>query len=112
EAQQLTLFKDRKYAYHVLVTNLATHLEGVEVLRQKSDHREKYPRTALRLPLGKDSHRRLGGQCGFLPDTLVGLRPGALVQAARLAQPLSLCHPEYDSYRFSGLARQTHQPKR
>ena len=25
EAQQLTLFKDRKYAYHVLVTNLKTH---------------------------------------------------------------------------------------
>jgi len=25
EAQQLTLFKDRKYAYHVLVTNLETH---------------------------------------------------------------------------------------
>ena len=25
EAQQLTLFKDRKYAYHVLVTNLRTH---------------------------------------------------------------------------------------
>ena len=25
EAQQLTLFKDRKYAYHVVVTNLKTH---------------------------------------------------------------------------------------
>jgi len=25
EAKQLTLFKDRKYAYHVLVTNLTTH---------------------------------------------------------------------------------------
>lgn len=25
EAKQLTLFKDRKYAYHVLVTNLSTH---------------------------------------------------------------------------------------
>ena len=25
EARQLTLFKDRKYAYHVLVTNLKTH---------------------------------------------------------------------------------------
>ena len=54
EAQQLTLFKDRKYAYHVLVTNLKTHPWRVWQFYAKRATIEKNIRELLYdYPLGK-----------------------------------------------------------
>ena len=54
EAQQLTLFKDRKYAYHVLVTNLKTHSWRVWRFYAKRATIEKNIRELLYdYPLGK-----------------------------------------------------------
>ncbi len=54
EAQQLTLFKDRKYAYHVLVTNLKTHPWRVWRFYAKRATIEKNIRELLYdYPLGK-----------------------------------------------------------
>lgn len=54
EAQQLTLFKDRKYAYHVLVTNLTTHAWRVWQFYAKRATIEKNIRELLYdYPLGK-----------------------------------------------------------
>lgn len=54
EAQQLTLFKDRKYAYHVLVTNLTTHPWRVWQFYAKRATIEKNIRELLYdYPLGK-----------------------------------------------------------
>jgi Transposase DDE domain group 1 len=54
EAQQLTLFKDRKYAYHVLVTNLQTHPWRVWRYYAKRATIEKNIRELLYdYPLGK-----------------------------------------------------------
>src|SRR5437667_4596420 len=86
-------------------------LEGLEVLCPTRHHREKHPRTALRLPFGQDSYRGLGGQCRLLSDSALRLQPGALVQEALLAQGVSLRHAGYHSYGLPGLAGQTHQPR-
>lgn len=105
EAQQLTLFKDRKYAYHVLVTNLtAPSLASLAVLCQASHDRKEYSRTSLRLSIREDSNRRLDSQRRVLSDTAVRLQPRALVQATLSAQGISLCNSGYDSYRLSGAA--------
>ncbi len=54
EAQQLTLFKDRKYAYHVLVTNLKTHPWRVWRFYAKRATVEKNVRELLYdYPMGK-----------------------------------------------------------
>jgi hypothetical protein len=54
EAQQLTLFKDRKYAYHVLTTNLKTHPWRVWQFYAKRATIEKNIRELLYdYPLGK-----------------------------------------------------------
>lgn len=54
EAKQLTLFKDRKYAYHVLVTNLKTHPWRVWRFYAKRATIEKNIRELLYdYPLGK-----------------------------------------------------------
>jgi len=54
EAKQLTLFKDRKYAYHVLVTNLKTHPWRVWQFYAKRATIEKNIRELLYdYPLGK-----------------------------------------------------------
>ncbi len=54
EAQQLTLFKDQKYAYHVLVTNLKTHPWRVWRFYAKRATVEKNVRELLYdYPLGK-----------------------------------------------------------
>jgi len=54
EARQLTLFKDRKYAYHVLVTNLKTHPWRVWQFYVKRATIEKNIRELLYdYPLGK-----------------------------------------------------------
>jgi len=54
EARQLTLFKDRKYAYHVLVTNLKTHPWRVWQFYAKRATIEKNIRELLYdYPLGK-----------------------------------------------------------
>jgi hypothetical protein len=54
EAQQLTLFKDRKYAYHVLVTNLTAHPWRVWQFYAKRATIEKIIRELLYdYPLGK-----------------------------------------------------------
>ena len=54
EAQQLILFKDRKYAYHVLVTNLKTHPWRVWRFYAKRATIEKNIRELLYdYPLGK-----------------------------------------------------------
>lgn len=54
EAQQLTLFKDRAYAYHVLVTNLKTHPWRVWQFYAKRATIEKNIRELLYdYPLGK-----------------------------------------------------------
>ncbi len=54
EAQQLTLFKDRKYAYHVLVTNMKTHPWRVWQFYAKRATIEKNIRELLYdYPLGK-----------------------------------------------------------
>lgn len=54
EARQLTLFKDRKYAYHVLVTNLQTHPWRVWQFYAKRATIEKNIRELLYdYPLGK-----------------------------------------------------------
>jgi len=54
EARQLTLFKDRKYAYHVLVTNLKTHPWRVWTFYAKRATIEKNIRELLYdYPLGK-----------------------------------------------------------
>src|SRR5215470_3853395 len=81
-------------------------LASVEVLRSARHDREERSRTALRLPLGKNPDRRLGRQRGLLSVVVVRLQPRALVQAAVLAQRLSLRDPRHDSHRFSGLACQ------
>lgn len=110
EAKQLTLFKDRKCAYHVLVTNLKVHPFRVwQFYAKRATIEKKYPRVALRLLSGKDSHRGLGRQCGLLPDTSVGLQPRALVQETLPPQRVSLCHSGHDPNRFPGPAGQAHQ---
>jgi len=54
EARQLTLFKDRKYAYHVLVTNLKTHPWRIWQFYAKRAAIEKNIRELLYdYPLGK-----------------------------------------------------------
>lgn len=54
EAQQLTLFKDRKYAYHVLVTNMKTTPWRVWQFYAKRATIEKNIRELLYdYPLGK-----------------------------------------------------------
>jgi len=54
EAQQLTLFRDRKYAYHVLVTNLKTHPWRIWQFYAKRATIEKNIRELLYdYPLGK-----------------------------------------------------------
>ncbi len=113
EAQQLTLFKDHKYAYHVLVTNLKTHpWRSLAVLCQKSHHRKEHSGTPLRLSLGQDSYRRLGGQRRLLSNLAFCLQPCPLVQETLSAQRIPLYDAGYHSDRFLGAASEVDQRRK
>ena len=90
EAKQLTLFKDRQYAYHVLVTNLRTHPWRVWRFYAQRARIEKHIRELLvRLPAGQGPHGGLGGQRRLLPTVAVRLRPHPLFPPALLAARVS-----------------------
>ena len=81
-------------------------LASLEILRQTGHDRKEYTRASLRLSSRENSYGGLGGQCGFLSDSSLGLQPCALVQKALLAPRISLRHAGYDSDGFPCLAGQ------
>jgi hypothetical protein len=93
EAQQLTLFKDRKYAYHVLVTNLKTHPWRVWRFYAKRATIEKNIRE-------------------LLYDYPFGLQPGPLVQETLSAQRIPLYDAGCHSDRFLGAASEVDQRRK
>jgi hypothetical protein len=113
EAKQLTLFKDRRYAYSVMVTNLKLAPWRIWRFYQPRATIEKNIRELLYdMPFGKDSFWRLGGQRGFLSYRAFRLRSGALVQT-----PVSPCAVQSSNrrngpQRFPDPARQIGKPGR
>ena len=111
DSAQLTLFKDRKYAYHVLVTNHAEPLARVLFLQPSGNHREKHPGVRLRLSFGQNSNRYLDRQCGLLPTSAFRSRHRTLVQAAVLAAAISDDDIGQCPYRLPGSASETGAPE-
>ncbi len=111
EANQLTLFKDQRYVYTLLVTNL--DLEPWRVwtfYRPPSDRRERHSRTALRFALGQNSQCRLGGQRSVLSNRAAGIQSGALVQTPVLANGLGQDNRRDCACRLLETARSTGAP--
>jgi len=87
-------------------------LEGLAVLCQKSHYRKKHSGTSLRLSLGQDSYRRVGGQRRLLSNLAFGLQPGPLVQETLSAQRIPLYDAGYHSDRFLGAASEVDQRRK
>src|SRR5512139_1609835 len=84
-------------------------MESLAVLCQKSHHRKEHSRTPLRLSLGQDSYRRLGGQRSLLSNLAFCLQPCPLVQETLSAQRIPLYDARYHPNRFPGAASEIDQ---
>ena len=87
-------------------------LESLAVLCQKSHHRKEHSGTPLRLSLGQDSYRRLGGQCSLLSNLAFCLQPCPLVQETLSTQRIPLYDARYHSDRFLGAASKVDQRRK
>jgi hypothetical protein len=86
-------------------------LEGLAILCQESYHRKEHPGTSLRLSVGQDSHRRLGGQRCFLSDAPPGIQYRSLVQEVMFTERISLHHTGHYSDGLSRPACQGHEKR-
>jgi hypothetical protein len=107
DSAQLTLFKDRKYAYHVFVTNLVLSPWRVYRFYSLRATIEKNIREFVYdYPLGKipTDTWTANCQCCFLPTGTFRGRHRALVQAAVFAATVSDDNVGQHPYRLSGAA--------
>lgn len=98
EARQLTLFKDRKYAYHVLVTNLKTHPWRVWLFYDQRANIEKHIRELLYdYPLAKVPTDDWTANVAFFQIVLFAFN--LMLWFKRLCLPQEYLHATLDTVR-------------